>query len=124
MNCDRSSLTGSKPVSGQHRLEQHAHRLDDEPAYETSRASTFRSVSLLSRQPMRVQRGGSESARPPKHRNDGGRRTGLDRIHDLEAMSLVKGDIDRVRRPEVCWTMLPVALPKTVLQQSSSTSLV
>jgi hypothetical protein len=48
----------------------------------------------------------------------------LDRIHDLEAVSLVKGNIERIRRPEVCRTMLPVALAKTVLQQSSSTPLV
>jgi hypothetical protein len=37
--------------------------------------------------------GHAASARLAQHRKDGRRRTDLNRIHDLEAMSLVKGGI-------------------------------
>src|SRR6267378_1208264 len=39
-------------------------------------------------------------------------------------MPLVKRGIQRVRRPKVCWEVLPVASAKAVLQQGRTTPLV
>src|SRR5262245_17266722 len=64
------------------------------------------------------------SARLAQHREDAGRRADLDRIHNLEAMPAVQGSIQRVRGPEICRTMLPVALAKAVPQQRGPTPLV
>ena len=64
------------------------------------------------------------SARVAQHGKDGRRRAKLDRGHDLEAMSLVKGGILQIRGPEVCRAVLPVALAKAVLQKSRTTPFV
>jgi len=48
----------------------------------------------------------------------------MDLGHDLEAIPLIKGNIERVRRPEICRAVLQVVLTKTVLQQDRPVSLV
>src|SRR6516225_4770870 len=64
------------------------------------------------------------SAWTTQHRKNGRRRADLDCCDNFKAVSLIKGRILLVRRPEICSPVFPVAAIEGVLEECRSTPLV